>query len=60
MTGTGVAASLSTLVTLGIAQPIRLGIEQGVQRFVHGATHHPLEVALDPLIVNRDDIVQMG
>src|SRR5262249_8647146 len=35
-----------------------LGIEQGVQRFLYGPTHHPVEVALDPLIVNRDDIVQ--
>jgi hypothetical protein len=43
---------------LRIAQPIRLGIEQGVQRFLHGAPHHPVEVALDPLVVNRDDVVQ--
>jgi hypothetical protein len=43
---------------LRIAQPIRLGIEQGVQRLLHGAPHHSLEVALDPLVVNRDDIVQ--
>src|SRR5262245_24473801 len=33
-------------------------VEQGVQRFLHGPPHHPVEVALDPLIVNRDDIVQ--
>ena len=39
-----------------IAQSIRLGIEQGVQRLLDGASHHPLEVALDPLVVNRDDV----
>jgi hypothetical protein len=43
---------------LRIAQPIRLGIEQGVQRLLHGAPHHSVEVTLDPLVVNRDDIVQ--
>src|SRR5262249_12176587 len=26
--------------------------------FLHGAPHHPVEVAPDPLIVNRDDVVQ--
>ena len=28
------------------------------QRLLHSAPHHPVEVALDPLVVNRDDIVQ--
>jgi len=37
---------------LYIAQLICLGIEQGVQRFFHGPPHNPVEVALDPLIVN--------
>jgi hypothetical protein len=40
---------------LRIAQPICLGIEQGVQRFLHGPTHHPIEVALDPLIADFSD-----
>src|SRR5262249_938848 len=31
---------------------------QVVQHFLHGPPHHPVEVALDPLIVNRDDVVQ--
>src|SRR5215467_11951851 len=54
----GIATRLAALIPLRIAQPICLGIEQGVQRFLHGPPHHPVEVALDPLIVNRDDVVQ--
>src|SRR5262249_49760480 len=49
---------LAALIPLRIAPPIRLGIEQGVQRLLHGTPHHAVEVALDPLVVNRDDIVQ--
>jgi hypothetical protein len=49
------SASIATrgaaLIPLRIAQPICLGIEQGVQRFLDGAPHHPVEVALDPSIV---------
>src|SRR5262245_46070156 len=56
--GAGIATCGAALIALRIAQPIRLGIEQGVQRLLHGAPHHPVEVALDPLIVNRDDVVQ--
>ena len=56
--GAGIATRLAALIALRIAQPIRLGIEQSVQRFLHGPPHHPVEVALDPFIVNRDDIVQ--
>src|SRR5215468_11095268 len=44
--------SIATWVTL----TLHLGIEQGVQRLLDGASHHPLEVALDPLVVNRDDV----
>src|SRR5262249_20949193 len=53
----GIATRRAALIALRIAQPIGLGIEQGVQRFLHGPPHHPVEMALDPLIVNRDDIV---
>src|SRR5262249_61990791 len=56
--GAGIATPGAALIALRIAQPIRLGIEQGVQRLLHGAPPHSLEVALDPLVVNRDDIVQ--
>src|SRR5262249_40863968 len=56
--GAGIATRGAALIAGGVAQPIRLGIEQGVQRLLHGAPHHPVEVALDPLVVNRDDIVQ--
>src|SRR5437868_3516641 len=58
MTGTGVMASLTTLVTLGIAQPIRFGLQKRVQRLLHRATDHTVQVTFDPLVINRDDIAQ--
>src|SRR5262245_16628823 len=58
VSGAGIPTRLAALIALRIAQPIRLGIEQCVQRLLHGTPHHPVEVALDPLVVNRDDIVQ--
>src|SRR5262245_29062466 len=58
MTGTGIAASLTTLVTLGIAQPIRFGLQKRVQRLLHRATDHTVQVTFDPLVINRDDIAQ--
>jgi hypothetical protein len=35
-----------------------LRYEVAVQRLLHAAANHAVEVALDPLIVNRDDIAQ--
>jgi hypothetical protein len=37
---------------------IRLSVQQCVQRLLHATANHPVEVALDPLVVNRDDIAQ--
>jgi hypothetical protein len=56
--GPSIATSLAALVALRVAQTIRFGIQQRVQRLLHAAANHPVEVALDPLIVNRDDIAQ--
>src|SRR5262249_30101159 len=39
-------------------QLVRFGFKQRVQRLLHAPSHDPVEVALDPLVVNRDDIVQ--
>src|SRR5215831_3822584 len=58
VSGPGIPTCLAALIALRIAQPIRLGIQQCVQRLLHGTPHDPVEVALDPLVVNRDDIVQ--
>jgi hypothetical protein len=54
----GVPACLAALIALRVAQPIRLGIQQRVQRLLHATSHHPVEVRLDAFIVNRDDIAQ--
>ena len=54
----GIATRLAALIPLRIAQPICLGIEQGVQRSSTVPRTTRSRVALDPLIVNRDDIVQ--
>ena len=40
--------------------PIRLGVQECVQRLLHAAAHHPVKVVLDPLIINRDDIGTIG
>src|SRR5262249_47560328 len=39
-------------------QPIRFRIQKRVQRLLHAAPHHSVKVVLDPLVVDRDDIVQ--
>jgi hypothetical protein len=56
--GPRVATRLGTLVALGIAQPISLGIQQCVQRLLDRAANYPVQVPPDPLVVNRDDIRQ--
>ena len=58
VTRTGVAPCLRVFVTLRIAQPVGFSLQQGVQRLLHTSSHDPVEVVLDPLVVNRDDIVQ--
>src|SRR5690242_13188124 len=58
MTGSGIAAGLAALIALRIAQPIRFGIQKRVQRLLHRAPDHPIQVILDPLVVNRNDIAQ--
>jgi len=40
------------------AKPIRFRVQQGVQRLFHAAPNHPVEVAPNPFIVNRDDLAQ--
>jgi hypothetical protein len=37
VTGAGIAAGRAALVTLGVAQPIRLRIQKRVQRLLHAA-----------------------
>ncbi len=54
----GVATRLGSLVALRIAQPVGFRIEQRVQRLLDRAAHDPVEMTLDPLIVDRDDIRQ--
>jgi hypothetical protein len=56
MAGSGIATGLAALVTPGITQRIYLSVQQGVQGLLHAAPHDPVEVALDPIVVNRDDI----
>jgi len=56
MAGSGIATGFAALVALSIARPICLSVQQGVQRLLHAARHDPVEVVLDPIVVNRDDI----
>src|SRR5262245_59947332 len=52
--GARVAARLTALVAPCIAQPLRLG----VRRLLHAPSHDPVEVVLDPLVVNGNDIAR--
>src|SRR5262245_23099572 len=49
---------LAAFVTLRIAQSVCFGLQQSVQRLLHAPSHDPVEVVLDPLVVDRDDVVQ--
>ena len=50
--GTHIATGRAAIMALRILQPIRLSVQQCVQRLLRAATNHPVEVALDPLVVN--------
>jgi hypothetical protein len=39
---------------LRIAQPIGCRVQEGVQGLLHATSYHPVEVILDPLVVDRD------
>src|SRR5262249_45494020 len=56
--GSGVTARFAAFVTLRMAKPICLGIQQPVQCLLHAAPDDTVEVVLNPLIVNCDDIAQ--
>ena len=43
-----VPTRLAALIASRIAQPVRFGLEQGVQCLLHAPSHDPVEVALDP------------
>ena len=58
MPSSGVATGFTALIALCISQPIRLGIQQRVQRLLHTAPDNTVQVVLNPLIVNGDDIAQ--
>src|SRR5262249_6102333 len=49
----GIPTRLAALVALRIAQLVRFGLQQSVQRLLHAPSHDPVEVVLDPLVVNR-------
>ena len=52
----GVLALGGPLVAPGLAEPIRLGIQQRIQCLLHATPDNAVQVILYPLIVNRDDI----
>lgn len=58
MASARVAARFAAFVTLRIAQPVGLGVEQCVQCLLHRAPEHPVQVTFDPLVIDRDDIAQ--
>jgi hypothetical protein len=40
---------------LRIAQPIGCRVQEGVQGLLQATSYHPVEVILDPLVVDRDE-----
>ena len=58
MAGPRIAPRLGALIALRIAQPVRLGIEKGVQRLLDRAANHPVQMPLDPLVINPDHVVE--
>jgi len=56
--GTGITTGLGALVALRIAQPVRLGIEQRVQRLLDRTAHDAVQMSLDPLVIDPDHVAQ--
>jgi hypothetical protein len=53
-----VGSLFDMLISLGVAQPIRLSIQHVVERLLHGAADHLVEVALNLGIVNLNYLAQ--
>src|SRR5262245_36611278 len=58
MASAPVAPGLTAFIALRIAQAIRLRVQKRVQCLLHRAPYQPVQVVLDPLVVDRDDIAQ--
>jgi hypothetical protein len=58
MAGAGIPPCLAALVALRVAEPIRFRIQKRVQCLLHRAPNNPVQMTLDPLVVDRDDIAQ--
>ena len=56
--GPGVPEGLRALVAFRIAQPVRLGVQQRIQRLLHAAAHDLPQVILDAIVVNPDNVRQ--
>jgi hypothetical protein len=56
--GPGVDALGAVFVALGAAQPVRIGIEHGVERLLDRRAHHLPKVLLDQLLVDVNDLAQ--
>ena len=52
----GVLPSLAALVTAGTAELVCFGIQHGVQRFFHRATHHLAKMIADPRFIDLDHL----
>ncbi len=57
---TGIKTVLATLVTLRMAKPVGFRIEQCVEGILNRAAHDPIQVPLDPLVVDLDDVAKPG
>ena len=56
--GPGVATRLGALIALRIAQPVRFRVEKRVQRLLDRAANDPVQMSLDPLVIDPDHVVE--
>ncbi len=56
--GSRIPTGLRSLVTLRVAQPVRFRIKQRVQRLFDRPAHDPVQMSLNPFVVDPDHVVE--
>ena len=53
-----VAPGIAAFVSLCVAEPVGFRIEQRVERLLNRAAHDPVQVTLDPFVIDPDHVVE--
>ncbi|MFZ7128306.1 MAG: hypothetical protein ACOWWM_19295, partial [Desulfobacterales bacterium] len=59
MARSAIGSSLRSLITLGVAQTIGLGVEHVVKRLLHGAADHLAQMVPDLSLIDFNHIIQV-